>query len=294
MSINRRRAPSGKISSEKKKLGHKNEEIFAKLINGNVKKGIQKGDVIDKQKMIYSVKSGKKWQIFLYTLTRISQCLNLSILKPCLESFPDDYDSYEKDRINCISFKEAHLNNYGKDVTKKLSNDEVINNLEDNTYIDAKYKLSKNTVIISKLLSDKYVLKEFYKEAIFNNDEVDFLAIKDTHYKKDGLFKVFMKNDVLKVLTDLTYPSVSKAGKIPQDFNVDGQKILFCYEKNPGVSKNIVEIEVRNDSKIKYRLLRFNMYSKDALHLLTRLPNKKYNNEIQTFGEANEKFKLES
>jgi len=199
MSINRRRAPSGKISSEKKKLGHKKEEIFAKLINGNVKKGIQKGDVIDKQKMIYSVKSGKKWQIFLYTLTRISQCLNLSILKPCLESFPDDYDSYEKDRINCISFKEAHLNNYGKDVTKKLSNDEVKNNLEDNTYIDAKYKLSKNTVIISKLLSDKYVLKEFYKEAIFNNDEVDFLVIKDTHYKKDGLFKVFIKIDVLKV-----------------------------------------------------------------------------------------------
>lgn len=294
MNINRRRAPSRKISSEKKRLGHNNEEIFAKLIKGSVKKGTQKGDVIDKHKIVYSVKSGKKWQIFLYTLNRISQSPNLSILKPCLESFPDDYDLYEKDRINCISFKETHLRNYGKDATKKLSNDEIINNLEDNTYIEAKYKLSKNTEIISKLLSEKDVQKKFYKEAIFNNDEVKFLIIKDTHYKKDGLFKVFTKDDVLKILTELTYPSVSKAGKIPQDFNVDGQKILFCYEKNPGISKNIIEIEVRNDSKIKYRLLRFNMYSKDALHLLTRLPKMKYNNEIQTFGEANEKFKPET
>ena len=34
--------------------------------------------------------------------------------------------------------------------------------------------------------------------------------------------------------------------------------------------KNIVEIEIRNDSEIHYKQVRFNMYSKDALFLLTR------------------------
>tara|TARA_B100000575_G_C23027556_1_gene591689 strand:- start:29 stop:922 length:894 start_codon:yes stop_codon:yes gene_type:complete len=292
MTINRRRAPSSKISSDKKKLGHKNEEIFAKLINGTVKKGTRKGDVVGGLETVYSVKSGKKWQIFLYTLDRITNCSNLSILKPCLESFPENYDLYEKDRVICISYKETYLKKYGKDITKKLSNEDVIDILNDNLYINAKYTLCKNTKIVSKLLDNKSVLKDFYSEAIFNNDEVKFLIIKDTHYKKDGLFKVFTKNDVLKILTEFTYPSVSKAGKVPQDFNVDGQKILLCYDKIPGVSKNIVEIEVRNDSKIKYRLLRFNMYSKDALHLLEKLPSKKFNDKIQTFGEANEEFTL--
>jgi len=294
MTINRRRAPSSKISSEKKKLGHKNEEVFAKLINGSVKKGTRKGDVVDKLETLYSVKSGKKWQIFLYTLGRISQSLNLAILKPCLESFPENYELYETDRIACISYKEAYLKDYGKEATKKLLNKEVISTLKNNVYINAKYTLHKNTKIVSIILNDKNVLKKFYNEAIFNNDEVKFLIIKDTHYKKDGLFKVFTKDDVLKVLTESTHPSVSKAGKIPQDFNVDGQKILLCYEKTPGTSKNIVEIEVRNDSKIKYRLLRFNMYSKDVLHLLAKLPNNKYNDEIQTFGDANEKFTIKA
>ena len=73
MTINRRRAPSSKISSEKKKSGHRNEVIFASLINGDIKKGTQKGDVEDESGALYSIKSGKKWQIFLYTLGRISK-----------------------------------------------------------------------------------------------------------------------------------------------------------------------------------------------------------------------------
>ena len=293
MTINRRRSPSSKISSEKKKAGHKNEVTFAKLIGGDVKKGTRKGDVLDRSGNLHSVKGGKKWQIFLYTLGRISKCLHLNILKQCIESFPDNYDQYLKDRISCISYKETFKEKNGNEAAKLLTNEDVTKNIGDNVYVNAKYLLKKETEIVSNLLQDKIVLKNFYKEAIFNNNEVNFFTIKDTHYKKDGLFKVFTKDDVLDVLTELTYPSNSAAGRVAIDFNVPGQKTLLRYKDSNGKYKNIVEIEVRNESKIKYRLLRFNMKSKDALYLLCKLPSKKLNDKILTFGQANEKFTLD-
>ena len=102
--INRRRAPSSQLSSEKKLGGHKREEIFANIIGAEVKKGIQKTDVEDQLGNKYSVKSGKKWQIFLYTYNRISDSSFLNILLPCLDAFPNDSSQYFKDREECISF----------------------------------------------------------------------------------------------------------------------------------------------------------------------------------------------
>ena len=280
MTINRRRAPSSKISSEKKKSGHRNEVIFASLINGDIKKGTQKGDVEDESGALYSIKSGKKWQIFLYTLGRISKCKHLNILKPCIESFPENYDQYLKDRIACITFKEKYILTHGRISAKILTNDEVVRNVGNNVYISSKSLLKKNTEIITNKLKNKNIVRNFYNEALFNNDEVKFLAIKDTTFKNDGFFKVFFKDDVLDILTDKTYAAVSKAGLVPEDYNEEGQKIIFCYKKDNGSFKNIIEIEVRNESKIKYRLLRFNMYSKDTLFLLNKLPMKKFNNLI--------------
>ena len=95
---------------------------------------------------------------------------------------------------------------------------------------------------------------------------------------------------MLDILTDKTYAAVSKAGLVPEDYNEEGQKIIFCYKKDNGSFKNIIEIEVRNESKIKYRLLRFNMYSKDTLFLLNKLPMKKFNNLIELYGKASELF----
>ena len=126
MTINRRRAPSSKISSEKKKDGHKNEVIFASLIKGEVIKGTQKGDVKDSFNNSYSVKGGKKWQIFLYTRKRIEESIYLNILKPCIDSFPNDYEKYLKDRVACISFKEKYIKENGREAGKLLSNEEVI------------------------------------------------------------------------------------------------------------------------------------------------------------------------
>jgi hypothetical protein len=292
MTINRRRAPSSKISSEKKKDGHKNEVIFASLIKGEVIKGTQKGDVKDSFNNSYSVKGGKKWQIFLYTRKRIKESIYLNILQPCIDSFPNDYEKYLKDRVTCISFKEKYISENGREAGKLLSNEKVIKKLGENVYFSSKVLLNKNNIIISKKLLDKEVLKNFYNEALFNNNEVKFLTIKDNRIKDRNVFKIFTKDDVLNILTEKTFPQISKAGRVPEDLNIEGQKILLCYKKDNGIFKNIVEIEVRNESEDKYRLLRFNMYSKDALDLLEKLPKKLINNSIITYGDANDKFSL--
>jgi hypothetical protein len=280
--INRRRAPSSKISKDKKLSGHLREDEYALSIEGTVIKGLQKGDVKDKDGNLHSVKSGKKWQIFLYSYNRINQSSQLKCLQPCLDAFPQDSEQYFKDRVKCIEFKETYLETHGKEKTKELSNDDVKKNLGFNQYIESKHKLKKATNDIYQIFMNKIFIRDFLNEAIFNINEVDFLVIKDTTYKEDELFKVFEKKDVLDILSNNLYPLVSKAGNVPVDFNVSGQKILFYYLRPNQLKKNIIEIEVRNDSDKHYRQIRFNMYSKDALFLLlnNNLIGKKLNNEV--------------
>ena len=290
MTINRRRAPSKKISSEKKLAGHKKEVVFADIIGGEVIKGTQKADVEGKNGQLYSIKSGKKWQVFLYGYDRISNSAYLNILKPCLDCFPTDYNRYKQDREICIAFKEEHVKNFGKDVTKNLKNESIIQAIGSNAYITSKTKLSKETKSISQILQNKKVLRNFLGEAFFNNNEVDLLSIFDTTYNCDERFKIFSKDDVLDTFTKYLTPSISKAGRVPEDYNVEGQKVLLRYRKNDGKIKNIVEIEIRNDSSTHYRQVRFNMYSKDALYLLLFNVNnssyKSYNDIIYTYDKA--------
>jgi len=290
MTINRRRAPSSQISRDKKLGGHERENDFAGLIQAKTISGTQKGDVIDEKGNLFSVKSGKKWQVFLYGYDRISSSRHLKILQPCLEAFTKDPQQYFKDRIKCIEYKEAYVKAHGRAKAKQLPNDEVINFLGSNAYIEAKERLAKSTDSVRERLKDKNTLRQFLSEALFNNEEVSFLAIKDTTYKKDELFKVFAKEDVLDTLTDRLFSEVSRAGNVPEDYNVAAQKTLLCYLKPNGKSKNIVEIEIRNDSVEHYRQVRFNMYSKDALTLLLErpspLPVKEPFNGVKVYGQA--------
>lgn len=292
MTINRRRAPSSRISSEKKIAGHNNEDIFASLIGGKVIKGTQKGDIIDKNNKLHSVKSGKKWQIFLYNYKRICKTSYLNILKDCQDSFPQNYKIYETDREKCISYKENYIKKNGREKAKSLSNEEVSENIGDNLYISSKYSLKENTSKIVKLLNDKKILRNFFKEALFNNDEVDYLSIKDNQNNLHNIYRIFDKDDILDKLINNTFPSISKPGKVPEDFNVEGQKVLFKYNLGLEKPKNIIEIEVRNESEIKYRLIRFNMYSKDMLNLLKNLHHKKIGKEIILYGKAISNFNI--
>lgn len=290
MSINRRRAPSSKTSSEKKLDGHLREGDYATLIGGETISGTQKGDVLDKKGNLYSVKSGKKWQVFLYVYGRISASRHLKILQPCLDAFTKDPQQYFKDRIKCIEYKEAYIKEHGRAKAKQLLNDAVIKAVGANEYIEAKERLAKSTASVRDRLKDKNALRQFLGEALFNNEEVSFLAIKDTTYKKDEFFKVFAREDVLDILSDRLFPEVSKAGNVPEDYNVPAQKTLLCYLRANGRSKNIVEIEIRNDSDVHYRQVRFNMYSKDALTLLLEgsnpLPVKDAFNGVKVYGQA--------
>lgn len=295
MAINRRRAPSSSTSSEKKLGGHSREEAFADYINGSVIKGTQKADVKDVLGNHYSVKSGKKWQIFLYSYNRISASNQLKILQHCLDCFTNDTESYFKDRIKCIAYKENYVQKYGKEKTKHLSNSVVEEDLGLNEYISSKNKLREKTALVRDTLKDPTTLRSFLDEAIFNCNEVSLWAIKDTTYNCDSIFKVFAREDVLDIFCNEISIEISKAGNIPEDYNVNGQKTLLRYTKG-GKPKNIGEIEVRNDSEIKYKLVRFNMYSKDVLELLlskrNNLSSSRLGSNVIAFGKAIQKMNL--
>ena len=268
MSINRRRAPSSKVSSEKKLSGHIREFNYAKLIGGRTLGGTVKRDVEDKQGNFHSVKGGKKWQIFLYRENKIESSRYLNILLPCLNAFTADSKQYFQDRFECISFKEKYISKHGKIKAKALSNKIISSHLGINSYMRSKEQLALTTQAVSDKLCNPSFLRCFLGEAIFNNDEVMYLAVEDSTFKKDKLFKVFRRDDVLDILARKLYPSVSKAGLTPSDYNVGGQKTLLRYADGRKKDKNIVEIEIRNDSEHHYREVRFNMYSKDTLYLL--------------------------
>lgn len=292
MIINRRRAPSSKISSDKKTGGHSNEEEYAKLIFGNVIKGTQKGDVKDKLGRLHSVKSGKKWQVFLYSYSRISKSLHLKLLLSSLDAFSTNPEAYFADREKCIQYKESYIKKNGREACKLLTNDHVKNFLGKNIYIEAKELLTKSSFSICNKLKNNDLLRAFYNESFFNNNEVNFLSIKNNIENKQEIFKVFHKEDVLNTLTRLTFPAISKAGRVPEDFNVKGQKTLLRYSKQ-GKFKNIGELEIRNDGIRHYRQVRFNMYSKDVLGLLLNsISEKKIINNMSIYGKAINEFKI--
>lgn len=290
MKINRRRSPSSEVSQKKKNDGHLNEIEVEKLIGGQVIKGTEKGDLEDENGNIYSIKSGKKWQILLYSYDRISNTKYLKILKPCLDAFTENYNDFLTDRTKCIYYKENYLKNHGKEKTKLLSNEEINKILGNNKYVDAKRSLAKATPDVINKLKDKIYLKKFLSEAMFNNEEVSFLIIKDSTYKKDNSHNIFSKEYVLETLCSEITPSISKAGNVPQDYNVPGQKTLLRYMKDDGKTKNIAEIEVRTDSVSKYRSIRFNMYSRDVLYLLlgrnNNLSSKKIAENVIAYEDA--------
>lgn len=294
MTINRRRAPSSSISRAKKLDGHVNEDDFANLIGGETLGGTQKSDVRDSNGLLHSVKSGKKWQVFLYGYERISKSKSLKVLKPCLDAFGINSEEYFTDRIKCIEFKENYVSKHGRAKAKLLSNTEVSKALGKNVYIKSKEDLAMSTSMVCNALQNKMFLREFLMEALFNNQEVDFLAIRDDTYIKDKKFRIFEREEVIEILSQKLEPSVSQAGKVPEDYNVGSQKTLLCYKKDNGKDKNIVEIEIRNDSPTHYRQVRFNMYSRDTLHLLlkelNKKPSKSINKSVIAYGKAVSKF----
>ena len=86
-------------------------------------------------------------------------------------------------------------------------------------------------------------------------------SVKQTKTKEKEKFLIFDKSDVLDIFDENLKAENSVAGNGIDDINLDGQKTIIKYKTN------IVELEIRNDSKLHYRQVRFNMKREKALTL---------------------------
>ena len=128
-------------------------------------------------------------------------------------------------------------------------------------------------------LQNQNRLKAFLSKSIFNAGEVVYLTIKH-----NNLFHVFYYTDVLNAMVENLTVLNSKAlakNHYPE------QKVILRYHK-----LNLGEIEMRNDSQVHYREVRFNMIKPRAMELLfSHIPFKhKYNDHVSVYGYAEKKF----
>lgn len=128
-------------------------------------------------------------------------------------------------------------------------------------------------------LKDKRLLGAFLDKSIFNSGEVDFLVVKDK-----GIFHIFFNKDVIDILTNNFEVENSKARTEEQ---IDAQKVVFKVNQ-----KTIGEIEMRNESKIHYREIKFWLSKPMTLELLKTNIEKSQNlsDKIIVYGSAIKKL----
>lgn len=210
-----------------------------------------KKDVIDPSGDAHSVKSGqKKWQIFLYGLGRFESDDAFRVMNGIGDLL-----------VAAINSFPATFADY--EVDKPA----------------AKERLREHMRALMEKLSEKPRLRAFFNKSIFNGGEVNYLTVKD-----DGLFHVFLNDDVLNVLSENLAVANSRAISVGQ---VAEQKVIFKYK---GV--NLAELEMRNDTKTHYREVRFNMIKPRAMALLfEKIPQTaKFNDKVLVYGNASKKF----
>lgn len=251
------RAMSTKAARRVKLAGHQAEREFAVLIGGQIYPGSRKKDVIDAQGNIHSVKSGhKKWQIFLYRKKRFEE--SVGFLGARL--FVDCIDSFPEIRKDYLSDKTKY----------KLKLQRKMRSLKN-------FLASANPIFLH---SNKLI---FLQEAVFHSGEVDYLAIKE-----GDLFHIFDAGEVIKTINASTVVANSKAVQKDQ---MDDQKVIFRFFDR---DITIGEIEMRNDSEVHYREVKFWMDREKTLNLLKdKIKSaKKKTERIITYGKATNRFKL--
>ncbi len=143
----------------------------------------------------------------------------------------------------------------------------------------AKTRLRASMVELKDKLQDPTRLKAFLNKSLFNGGEVNYLTVKDK-----GLFHVFYGEDVLKVLCEnlaVLNSSAISSTSMPE------QKVILRY-----AGLNLGEIEMRNDSIVHYREIRFNMLKPRVMNLLYgKIPQTaKYGVHVLVYGNANKHF----
>lgn len=143
----------------------------------------------------------------------------------------------------------------------------------------AKERLRIHMRALLEKLSQKPKLRAFFNKALFNGGEVNYLTIK-----YGGIFHVFLNEDVIDALSTNFEVANSRAISAGQ---VAEQKVIFRYG-----GLNLAELEMRNDSKIHYRQIRFNMVTPKVMALLLdKIPiTNKFNEKVIVHGNAAKKF----
>ncbi len=128
--------------------------------------------------------------------------------------------------LNCINSFPAKREEYlrNKDVYKK--------------------KLQKPMRELCERLKEKRLLAAFIDKSMFNSGEVDFLVIKE-----GGVFHIFWSREVVDILVN-NYTIDNSKARLSNQF--DDQKVIFKVE-----GKTHGEIEMRNDSEVHYREIKF-------------------------------------
>lgn len=132
---------------------------------------------------------------------------------------------------------------------------------------------------IAEKLQSKPRVKAFFNAAIFGGKEVNYLTIKH-----NDAFHVFAREDVLSVLAqhlEITNSQARQAGQVPE------QKVVFRYN-----GTNLAELEMRTESEVHYRRVRFNMLKQKAMFLLfAHIPKTAhYSSKVAVYGSASKHF----
>ena len=258
--IRKRRAMTTENARRVKLAGHKAEEEFANLIQGYKYPGSKKKDVVDKQGNVHSIKSGdKKWQVFLYGKNRFETSvgfLGAKLFLDCINSFPINRKDY-------------------------LKNKEVFKISLQKPMQDLKDFLSRKDNSPYFLHGTKII---FLQEALFHGSEVDYLTIKE-----GVVFNIFDAREVIGIVDESIEIANSKATQ--QLGQMDDQKVIFKSNVN---GTTIGEIEMRNDSDVHYKQVKFWIDREKTISLLRSkiIKNKQVSPNIVTYGKAISKFKL--
>ena len=252
--MRRRRALSSEDARRIRQRGHDDAKQFAQSIglSSDYQNDIRaKKDVIDPSGDAHSVKSGeKKWQIFLYGLGRF---------------WADDTFGAMNGIGDALA---ACINAFPSDFRAYQRNKAA-----------AKERLRRPMRKLAELLQDKRILRAFLNKSLFNAGEVNYLSVKH-----EGVFHVFLNQDVIQVFSDNLEVCNSRArtaGQTPE------QKVLFRYN-----GLNLGELEMRNDSPVHYREVRFNMIKPKVMELLfSQIPmTNEFNDKVLIYGNASKSF----
>ena len=237
--------------------GHINERHYADIIGGRVSQSghTQKKDVIDSQDGTHSVKSGKKWQMFLYSRSRLENNTMLRALGDIAELM-----------IACIDSMPATREERQADAD------------------GAKRALQQPMRALSAEISQPKLLEAFFLKTAFEAGEVDYWAIlpPDVDQRRadiaDKHFHVFDVKEAVKTISSHVSVENSRAYSTTQ---MDAQKVIFRTEVN------IAEIEIRTDPR-HYREVKMWFDAKRVLDLLQKniTPIKQLGPQVTAYGRA--------